>query len=163
MISDLPLLKPADFNSNKYLAIQQWKNSIESFEGNSPLNKAYLVAAACICELCVKDVVEQVYKLLLIFTKDETEESYFLGLLKRHNVDTIISELSKASDGIYSFPPIPEQINSKEMMGLLYEPLSINITKEELLNIVNKYIMCRNDFLEDYEQQRYKLRLYEDY
>lgn len=158
MIKEIPNLKPADFDTEKYTCIKEWKKTLDSFSKDSTVNRGYLTAAACICELCVKDVIEQTYKLLL-FLKDEYEEGYFIGLLRRHNVSNLITELKDASEGEYCFPPIPDQINSKEMMNFLYEPTVIDIDKEELFNTVNRYIKCHNEFLEDYEQKRYQLKI----
>ena len=161
MRREIPPLKLAELDNENGQCIKKKKKVINSSSNDSHVNKGYLTAPCCICELCIKDVIEQTYNLLL-FYKNDYEVGYFIGLLKRHNVETLITELNNASDGEYHFPPIPTQINSKDLMNILYSPTVVNIDKNELLQTVNAYVNCRNEFLEDYNNRVYKLKIKSD-
>ena len=161
MRREIPSLKLAELDNENGQCINQWKVVIDSLSNDSSVNKGCLTAACCICELCVKDVIEQTYNLLL-FYRDDYEVGYFIGLLKRHNVEALITELNNASDGEYHFPPIPSEINSKDLMNILYTPITVDIDKNKLLQTINAYINCRTEFLEDYNTRVYKLKIEND-
>ena len=152
-------IKPASFDTEKNRVIKHWKETvIDSMKNSSELNRGYLLAASIICELCVKDVYEQILP-LFSFLKDETEQIYLEHLLSDHYTRYLIDELSDLTYNQYCFPEIYKELDSMEMDNILYHDIDINLNKKDIKELIEKYIKCHDKFLKDYNQKLYNLKL----
>lgn len=152
-------IKPASFDTEKNRVIKHWKETvIDSMKNSSELNRGYLLAASIICELCVKDVYEQILP-LFSFLKDETEQIYLEHLLSDHYTRYLIDELSDLTYNQYCFPEIYKELDSMEIDNILYHDIDINLNKKDIKELIEKYIKCHDKFLKDYDQKLYNLKL----
>lgn len=152
-------IKPASFDTEKSRVIKHWKETvIDSMKNSSELNRGYLLAASIICELCVKDVYEQILP-LFSFLKDETEQIYLEHLLSDHYTRYLIDELSDLTYNQYCFPEIYKELDSMEIDNILYHDIDINLNKKDIKELIEKYIKCHDKFLKDYDQKLYNLKL----
>lgn len=152
-------IKPASFDTEKNRVIKHWKETvIDSMKNSSELNRGYLLAASIICELCVKDVYEQILP-LFSFLKDETEQIYLEHLLSDHYTRYLIDELSDLTYNQYCFPEIYKELDSMEIDNILYHDIDINLNKKDIKELIEKYIKCHDKFLKDYNQKLYNLKL----
>lgn len=152
-------IKQANFDTEKIRVIKHWKETvIDPMKKSSELNRGYLLAASIICELCVKDVYEQILP-LFSFLKDETEQMYLEHLLSDHYTRFIIDELSNLTYNQYCFPELYKELDSMEIENILYYDIDINLNKNDIKELVENYIKCHDEFLKDYDQKLYNLKL----
>ena len=157
------MIKPVDYSSEKCRVIDNWKKRVMNpMEKSTTVNRGYLIAAMTICELCVKDVIEQTYGLFVPPDRNG-ERQLYNNLMREHDVIYLNNTLRKITDEEYSFPPLPEEIDARNMEKVLYEDIDLNLDKEKIKRIVEVYIKRHDELLEDYEQRRYKLKLEMDY
>ena len=154
------MLRPADFDTEKIRVIKHWKEKvIDSMNDTQEVTKAFLIAASVICELCVKDVYEQVVPLFSYLQKEDTQ-TFLRGLSTRHDIIFISKELGDLTDGEYYFPKLCDALDGREMESILYtdEGSYSHLDKDSILKNVEAYIRCHDEFLDDYDQKRYKLK-----
>lgn len=153
------MIKSANFDTEKIRVIKHWKETvIDPMKKSKELNKGYLIAAAIICELCVKDVYEQILP-LFSFLKSEEEQIYLEHLLSNHYTQCIIDELRELSNYQYCFPKIYKELDGIEIENILYYDLDINLNKDDIKDLIENYIHCHDEFLKDYDQKLYNLKL----
>ena len=153
------MIKPVDYNSEKCRVIDNWKKRvINPMEKSSTVNRGYLVAATVICELCIKDVIEQTLGLFIPPDRDGERNGY-LNLTHEHDSIYLNNKLRKLTDEEYSFPPLCEELDARNMEKILYEDMDLNIEKEKLQRMVDMYIKRHDELLEDYEQRRHQLKI----
>ena len=46
-----------------------------------------------------------------------------------------------------------------EIENILYHDIDIDLNKDDIKELVEKYIKCHDEFLKDYDQKLYKLKL----
>ena len=151
------MIKSANFDTEKIRVIKQWKDTILE-ENSQKLNREYLVAASIICELCVKDVYEQILP-LFSFLKSEEEQIYLEHLLSDQYTRFTVNELKELSNNQYCFPKIYKELDGIEIENILYHDLDINLNKDDIKDLVENYIHCHDEFLKDYDQKLYNLKL----
>ena len=152
-------IKSANFDTEKIRVIKHWKETvIDPMKNSSELNRGYLLAASIICELCVKDVYEQILP-LFSFLKSEEEQIYLEHLLSDHYTRFTVDELKELSNNQYCFPEIYKELDGMEIENILYHDIDIDLNKDDIKELVEKYIKCHNEFLKDYDQKLYKLKL----
>ena len=152
-------LRPVDYNSEKCRVIDSWKKRVlDPTDNYNVIDRSYLIAAMTIFELCVKDVLEQTYSLFIPPDRDGERKSYD-NLMREHDVIYLNNTLRKITDEEYYFPPLPDELDARNMEKVLYEDINLDIDKEKVKTLVEAYMRIHNELLEDYEQRWYKLKL----
>lgn len=168
------MLKHADFNNENCQLIDYYDKKIFKAENNisknSKIDLSYIIGANIICELCIQDIIEQTKEFFIYKDKEKEKEEYFLNLnLKyEHNIDFLNKQLRDLSNGEYTFPPICDELKDNNVLHndnfilehALYNisKLELNLNQENIYKTVKQYIRLHQYFLEDYDNQIYKMK-----
>lgn len=153
------MIRPVDYNSEKIKVIENWqKRVILPMSKSEKVNRGYLVAATCICELCIKDIIEQCLGLFIAPNVD-AENNNYLQLLNLHDTVFLNKQLKDITRGEYEFPILCDEIDARNMERVLYEEMNLDLDKSKIQASVDAYIKRHDELLEDYEQRRYRLKL----
>lgn len=154
------MLKPVDYQSEKCRVIEHWKKKVlDPMDGIKKVNRAYLIGAIAICELCIKDIIEQTLGIFIPPTKDGENNSY-LNLLREHDIVFLNNKLYQLSNGEYDFPKLCNELDGHDIVErALYADINLDVDKDTLKCTVEAYMRRHTELLEDYEQRWHKLKL----